>query len=167
MTAREQDVGGVDPDDGDGDGAPGRAADPPHMFDELAERGLTLLEEGGDQDEAQAALERALAIRNDDPDVAYGLGVIYGLKALKNWTKMPRALLRDNTPTESMIARAILCYQRTVELDPSRAAAWTNLATLYALKGDRDLAIDSLKRSLHAAPDQPAVRERLEELGAF
>jgi Flp pilus assembly protein TadD len=144
-----------------------RSADPPGMFDELAERGLGLLEQGQDLAEAQSALERAMAIRSEDPEVAYGLGVIYGRLALGELERARRSPFLDQTAAESLLAKAIFCYQRSVELDPKRAEAWNNLAALHAVRGDRELAIEALKRSLQASPDQPPVRERLEELGAF
>jgi tetratricopeptide (TPR) repeat protein len=146
---------------------PPRAPDPPHMFEELAERGMTLLSDNGDLSAALEALERANAIRSDDPDVSYALGVIYGQRALFELGRTVRALLTDGTSTESLLAKSIFCYQRAIELDPRRAEPWRNLATLYAIRGDRELAIESLKRSLQIAPDQPEIRERLEELGAF
>ena len=148
-------------------GASALPRDPPEMFDELASKGLQLLESKGDLLDACRLLERALAIHTDDAEVAYGLGVAYGLLALRALSTAPASLLDSSAAAEALAARAILCYQRAVDLDPGNAQPWNNLATLYALRGDRELAVEALKRSLQAEPGQPNVRERLEELGEF
>lgn len=152
----------------DGPLAGARPADPAatrESFAELAARGLALLEEG-QAEMAREPLERAFALRSDDPDVTYALGVIYGRRALEELARS-NGLFRDETGVEALLARAIFCYQRSVEVDPRRAEPWNNLAALYALRGDREQAIEALRRSLGIEPDQPEVRDRLEELGAF
>ncbi|HVY61094.1 MAG TPA: tetratricopeptide repeat protein [Planctomycetota bacterium] len=144
-----------------------RAPDPPEMFDGLVAEGLALLEAGSDLAGAAALLERAAAIRADDPELAYALGVIYGGRALERLRRAQAALFHDATATEALLAKAIFCYLRAVELDPREPDPWNNLATLYAVRGDRELAIEALKRSLQVRPDQPRIRDRLEELGDF
>jgi tetratricopeptide (TPR) repeat protein len=168
---------GASPAEPGGD-MPGPPADPPEAFADLFERGLALL----DAELAAAArgrapagaagalalLERAFALRPDDPDVLYALGLAHGARALGALRSREDELaFPDRTELEASLQKAIFAYSRASELDPGCVEALNNLAALHALRGDRDLAIEALKRSLKARPDQPDVRERLEELGAF
>ena len=142
-----------------------RTADAPEAFESLVQRGAEAMR-ARRLEEALELFERALALRSDDPEALYGAGTVYGLRALERLRENP-SLLEDRTPAESDLAKAILSYQRVAELDPGFFEALNNLATLYTIIGDRELAVDAFKRSLEASPDQPEVRERLEELGAF
>jgi tetratricopeptide (TPR) repeat protein len=159
------------------DEAPRAPLDPPEAFPALLEQGLAFLDgeaQGGPpggaapRDAAIAVLERAFALRQDDPDVLHALGLAYGARALEGL----RANGHDfadpgRTAVEANLQKAIFAYSRAAEVDPKCVEALNNLAALHALRGDRPLAIEALKRSLQAFPDQPRVRERLEELGAF
>lgn len=158
-------------------GAPAAAAPPApeEPFEPLFERALTLLEselERGvprrpaDPESPLPLLERAYALRPDEPDVLYALGMAYGVRALAG-LRANGGYLDDRTGAEAALQKAILAYARASELDPKCFASLNNLAALHALRGDRTLAIEALKRSLQIFPDQPQVRERLEELGAF
>jgi tetratricopeptide (TPR) repeat protein len=157
--------------------APPAPRDPPEAFGDLFERGVSILEEelgkadGGTGDlaarrEALDLLERAWALRPDDPDVLYALGVACGMRAMA-LLRGPELGLAGRTGAESSLQRAIFAFSRAVEIDPKRSDALNTLATLHAMRGDRELAIEALRRSLQVRPDQPDVRERLEELGAF
>ncbi len=154
--------------------------DPPEAFGDLFERGSARLEEalaepesgdngaGAAAREALSLLERALALRPDDPDVLFAVGAASGLHAMALIRRPGHSLgAADRTAVEAHLQRAIFALSRAAELDPKRSDAWNSLATLHALRGDRALAIESLRRSLQARPDQPDVRERLRELGAF
>jgi tetratricopeptide (TPR) repeat protein len=55
-------------------------------------------------------------------------------------------------------------YERSVELDPGLAAAWTNLGSLLAEVGDIDGARDHYERALACDPDQPEAQCNLAEL---
>jgi DNA-binding transcriptional MerR regulator len=59
---------------------------------------------------------------------------------------------------------AVEAYEKAIELDPSFAAAWTNLGSLVALGGDEVRARDCFDHALLADPDQPEARCNLAEL---
>ena len=165
------------------DAEPERSAprDPPESYGDLLTRGIAALdvemEKGSvrgpaDGDEAALALIlRAHALRADDPELLHALGVGYGARALQ-LLQRPRqteiGLVNGyDTIAEDALQRAIFAFSRAAEIDPRATASLNELAALFALRGDRDSAIDALKRSLQAAPDQPHARDLLEELGAF
>jgi Flp pilus assembly protein TadD len=154
-----------------------RPADPPERFAELLESGLALLEEelarGGaaapaaaGRETATALLERAFALRADDPEVLHALGIAYGTRAIEA-LRANAAYPAGRAAAETHLQKAIFAFSRAAEVDPRAVESLNNLATMHALRGDREAAIEALKRSLQAHPDQPEVRERLEELGAF
>jgi DNA-binding transcriptional MerR regulator/Tfp pilus assembly protein PilF len=60
--------------------------------------------------------------------------------------------------------RARAAYERTLELDPGFAAAWTNLGGLLAEAGDLDGARDAFDTALRCDPDQPEAQSNLAEL---
>jgi hypothetical protein len=51
-----------------------------------------------------------------------------------------------------------------LEIEPTHLAAHNNLATIFALHGERELAIAELQLSLQLDPDQPEILEQLDEL---
>ncbi len=61
-------------------------------------------------------------------------------------------------------ARAEQCYQRALELDPSLAAAYTNLGTLRYARGDLDNARTAFEQALDFEPNQPEARFNLGNL---
>jgi len=63
-----------------------------------------------------------------------------------------------------LLQNAIEEYQRVLEIDPAHLSAHNNLATIFALHGETDLAIQELECSLELDADQPEVQEQLEEL---
>ncbi len=135
-------------------------------YETLLERGLELAE-GGRLALAADVLERAALLRDDDPDVHYGLGVIYGLRAIEALARADGSIFRNRAAEAVAIDRAIFAYERALHVDARHLPSLSNLAALYALKGDRERSIATLKQSLKLDPDQPDLRERLEELGAF
>ncbi|PRP95867.1 Beta-barrel assembly-enhancing protease [Enhygromyxa salina] len=59
---------------------------------------------------------------------------------------------------------AVAAYEQAVELDPSFAAAWTNLGSLLAFTADLDRARDCFDQALQNDPDQPEAQCNLAEL---
>jgi tetratricopeptide (TPR) repeat protein len=55
-------------------------------------------------------------------------------------------------------------YRRAVELDPSLAAAWTNLGNLQERRGARGAAREAWERALALDPEQPEARYNLANL---
>ncbi len=132
------------------------------------ERYKALVEEGvalGEATKLPEALEKLEAALRLDPEgieALFNLGVLYGLLAHANIAKgeFYDSHVRDEVWTE----KAVFCYERALELDPENVHALNNVATLYALRDERDLAIETLKRSLALAPEQADVKRHLEEL---
>jgi tetratricopeptide (TPR) repeat protein len=130
-------------------------------YEQLVARGVELAE---DEDFAEAiqALRQAIGLNGDLPDAHYNLAVVYGLLAMGDFDV--EAYFEDRVDEEMLFQNAIDAYQRVLEIDPNHVAAHNNLGTIYALHGERDLALHELERSLELNADQPEVREQLEEL---
>jgi len=112
--------------------------------------------------EAIDVLEHAIDLDPDQPDAHYNLAVIHGLLAMSDL--QVEEYFEDQVDEEILLQNAIEEYQCVLELDDKYVAAHNNLATIYALHGERDLAAHELELSLKIDPDQPEIREQLEEL---
>lgn len=55
-------------------------------------------------------------------------------------------------------------YERALALDPKLAAAWTNLGSMLAERGDRSAAREHYQRAIAADPEQPEAHCNLAEL---
>jgi len=130
-------------------------------YEGLVARGAELAE-GQQFAEAIRVFQRAIELAPDEPDAHYNLAVIYGLLAMSDLAV--EEYLEDHVDDEIMLQNAIEGYQRVLELDDKHIAAHNNLATIYALHGERDLAIHELELSLELDPNQPDAREQLDEL---
>jgi len=53
-------------------------------------------------------------------------------------------------------------FERAIELDPSYAAAWNNLAIVYEQTGEPDKAKDAYERALRLAPKNVLLRQNYE-----
>ena len=130
-------------------------------YDELVERGVELAEREK-YPEAIECLKKAIELDDDRPEAHYNLAVIYGLLAMGDIAV--EELFDDHVDEEILFQNAVEEYQRVLEIEPGHIAAHNNLATIFALHGERDLAIQELEVSLELDPDQPEVREQLEDL---
>jgi len=130
-------------------------------YDELVERGIGLAETR-DYAAAVAALEQAAELDPGRTDAHYNLAVVYGLLAMSDLAV--EELFDDHVDEEILLQNAIEEYQTVLEIEPGHVAAHNNLATIFALHGERDLAIAELQLSLELDPDQPEIREQLDEL---
>ena len=130
-------------------------------YDELVERGVELAEQEK-YAEAIETLKKAIELDDDRPDAHYNLAVIYGLLAMGDVAV--EELFEDHVDEEILFQNAVEEYQRVLEIDPGHIPAHNNLATIFALHGEKDLAIQELELSLELDPDQPEVREQLEDL---
>lgn len=137
-----------------------------------------LVEEGvqaGERGNLELAQERLGAAVLLDPEGVVGLfnlGVVYGLLAHMNMAKAE--FYDDRVRDESYAQRAQICYERVLEVEPEHLAALNNLATLYAMRDERDLATEVLNRMLTIEPkdDQDrryldAARRQLDELSSI
>ena len=65
---------------------------------------------------------------------------------------------------DAALESALAAYERATELDPQFAAAWTNLGSLLAVKGELDRARDCFDHALRCDPEQPEAQCNLAEL---
>ena len=134
---------------------------PEETYEQLVARGVELAEQ---EDFAQAipVLQQAIALDDDRIDAHYNLAVVYGLLAMGDLSV--EEYFEDHVDEEILLQNAIEEYQRVLETDPTHVPAHNNLATVFALHGERELAIQELQCSLDIDPEQPEVREQLAEL---
>jgi len=130
-------------------------------YGQLVERGIGLAERH-DFAEAIRTLMRAIERDPDQPDAHYNLAVVYGLLAMSDLGD--EEYFEDHVDEEILLQNAIEEYHRVLETDACHVPAHNNLGTIYALHGERELAIHELELSLEINPDQPEVREQLDEL---
>jgi tetratricopeptide (TPR) repeat protein len=130
-------------------------------YDGLVARGIALAEEH-EFAEAIRVLRQAIDLDEDQPDAHYNLGVVYGLLAMSDLSVDD--YFEDHVDEEILLQNAIEAYQRVLEIDAIHIPAHNNLGTLYALHGERELATHELELSLELDPDQPEIREQLDEL---
>ncbi len=72
---------------------------------------------------------------------------------------------RDGAPGDLVgLAAARRAYETALGLDPSLAAAWTNLGGLHAELEDTDAAREHFEQALRCDPDQPEAQCNLAEL---
>ena len=137
----------------------------PEEYEILLERGIHLAEQKAYK-EALAALAKGVEMKPDDPEAHYNLGVLYGTMAVEaiNPTNIFEGAEADILDEEIWTEKAIFEYQAALDLDPDNYHALNNIATLYALRQETDLAIDALKRSLEKNPQQDDIAKELEEL---
>lgn len=129
-----------------------------------------LLDEGvaagerGDLDTARSRLEEAVRLDGDGAEGLFNLGVVYGLFAHKNVAKSE--FFDDYTRDEVWTEKAKRCYDRVLELDPKHTPSLKNLATLYAMRDERDLAVELLKRLVAIEPGDDLDRALITEARA-
>ncbi len=130
-------------------------------YDALVAKGTELAEQ---EQFAQAIdiLRQAIDTDESRVDAHYNLAVTYGLLAMSDLRA--EDYFEDHVDDEIFLQNAIEAFQRVLELDDGHVAAHNNLGTIYALHGERDLAVHELELSLQIDPDQPDVREQLDEL---
>ena len=130
-------------------------------YEEFVARGIAVAEKENFS-EAIAALQQAIALDGERTDAHYNLAVVYGLLAMGDL--VVEDYFEDHVDEEILLQNAIEEYQRVLEIDDQHIAAHNNLGTIYALHGERELAIHELELSLDIDPEQPDVREQLDEL---
>ncbi|MBI3725091.1 tetratricopeptide repeat protein [bacterium] len=145
-----------------------RDSDSPPLSDEDARRyealvsdGVTLAEKG-DLETARTKLEAATKLDPDEPYGLFNLGVLYGRLAEQAATKGD--FYASHVPDEVFAEKAVFCYERVLELEPENARALTNLAAVYDLRGETELAKEALKRALAIDPSETKAQEHLADL---
>ena len=103
-----------------------------------------LLEESGQNSEAEAAYEEALKLAPNDPDLLFKTGV----HQLKDGDR----------------AQAIKLLEHCTKIQPSDGEAQYYLAQAYHLNGQDKLALAAIRQSLKAEPDNPPVWQKYGEL---
>jgi tetratricopeptide (TPR) repeat protein len=94
--------------------------------------------------EAQAALEKELASRKDDPMVLARLASVY--------------------ERNGVVDKAIGAYQTALQANPANAKILLNLVRIYAARQDNTKAMELAKTARKAAPDNPNVAHVLGRL---
>lgn len=117
--------------------------------------------EGGDLPAARKKLEEAARLDPDGIEGLFNLGVVYGLIAHREIAK--GEFYDDYVRDEVFVEKAKICYDRVLERDPRHLSSLKNLATLYAMREERDLARDYLRRLLEVAPQDDGERQLLDE----
>jgi tetratricopeptide (TPR) repeat protein len=130
-------------------------------YEELVASGVAMAEKG-DLDGARQKLEAAVTIDPEEPSGLFNLGVLYGKLAEVETTRGD--FFGSHVPDEVYAEKAVFCYERVLELDPKNARALTNVAAMYDLRGEADLAKDALKRALEIDPNETVAKEHLAEL---
>lgn len=137
-------------------------------YHELIDQGVAAGERG-DLRTAAARLEDAVRMAPDGVEGLFNLGVVYGYLAHLNVSRAE--FYDDYTRDEVWVERALICYHRVIELEPDYLPALNNMATIWSMRDERDLAIEYLQRMLKVEPrdeadraTQAAARRQLEEL---
>lgn len=89
----------------------------------------------GEMDKAEASLRQAQALFPSDETLAFNIGEIYF--------------------TQQQPDKAIEFYAKATELKPDWAPPWRQLGYAYLNKAEYQAALDSFKKFLEVAPDDP------------
>jgi len=127
-----------------------------------------LLLEEGDNNSAQYAIERSLALDETRSPAWNNFGII--LKGQKKWQQaaiaFDRALDSDTLNTGAMLSssealqnlgrggEALLRLKRAADIAPDKFSVWNNLGALYVNLGDKTSALDCLRKARALAPDR-------------
>jgi tetratricopeptide (TPR) repeat protein len=114
----------------------------------------------GRLDEAVDVMREGVKRYPDSATGQYNLGVALFLRVKKDRDHL---VLWENLADDDQLAEeAINALEAAVETDPSFVQALNNLATLYALRGRKQEALDAWNRSLKLDSNQPEVRADME-----
>lgn len=141
----------------------------------VSEKRVQLLERLGDSAAAAAEYERIIAQLPDE----FELYIVYGqflannrqLDAARNqWKHVLNSEVTDATlanrlgslfePYE-LFDDAVECYERAIKLAPSRPESYTAVSRLWFYRGDKEKAVDALRRMAQANPDDAATHATL------
>ena len=62
------------------------------------------------------------------------------------------------------LASALICFQRSVEIDPDNYVAWSHLAATRFQSGETDLAVDAQRRAIAVQPHQAVLYFQLAQM---
>lgn len=129
-------------------------------YQALVDEGVTAGEKA-DLVEARRKLEEAVRLSPEGIEGLFNLGVVYGLIAHREIAK--GEFYDDYVRDEVFVEKAKICYDRVLELEPQHLPSLKNLATLYAMREERDLARDYLRRVLEVPPKDEGDKALLDE----
>src|SRR5262245_10946394 len=130
-----------------------------------------LLRLKGRKEEAVSHFERAIALKPEFIEAHNNLGTL--LIDMEQWKRaeghlMTAAGLRPKSTEIAInlaVARraldskaAIAGLEQVLKAQPGHPAALTNLGAVYSDLGERDLAIENLRKALAVAPDNPQIK---------
>jgi len=125
----------------------------------------------GRKDEAVGHFERAIEIKQDFAEAHNNLGTL--LIDMEQWQKAESHLMAAARmrPGHSEIAINLAVARRAIDskaaiagleevlaVHPKHPAALTNLGAVYSDLGERDLAVEYLRKALAAAPENPQIK---------
>lgn len=139
------------------------SADEEAKYDALVAEGIRLGEKG-ELDAARTKLEAAVLVDPDEVSGLFNLGVVYGRLAESATQKGD--FFASRVPDEVYAEKAVFCYERVLELEPKNTAALTNVAAVYDLRGETDLARETLGKVLAIDPGNARAKEYLADLGS-
>lgn len=114
----------------------------------------------GRLDEAVEVMREGVKRYPESPTGRYNLGVALFLRVKKDREHLE--LWENLADDEQLAEEAIGALEGAIVADPNFVQAYNNLATLYALKGEKERALKTWEKSLELNPDQPEVRADME-----
>lgn len=130
-------------------------------YDSLVREGIELGEKG-DLDRARTKLEAAVVIDPEESSGLFNLGVVYG--RLAEAASQKGNFYVSHVPDEVFAEKSVFCYERVLELEPKNTAALVNVAAVYDLRGETDLAKEMLQKVLAIDPHNEKAREHLKDI---
>ncbi len=112
---------------------------------------IGVLQDAVNEGDYVEAARRLQPIIDADPSLAIlhmEQGFLFGMAAADHDVEAMRA--------------GIAAYARFLELEPSHAVSWVNVAALHWQRGDRDTAVFAMSRAVVLAPDEPLFQRNLQ-----
>lgn len=120
--------------------------------------------ENGNFDEAINVFSAVVEHFPESPLGYYNLGVAHFLKLREEIETSE--LWEDFVDEEGHYEEAVNSFEQALELQEDFVPALNNLATAYAMRGKFQEAIELWERSLEIDPDQPEIRQDLQNVQA-
>lgn len=132
-------------------------------IESMIEEGETY-SENGNFEEAINVFSAVVEHFPESPLGYYNLGVAHFLKLREDIENSE--FWEDFVDEEGHYEEAVNCFEQALELQEDYVPALNNLATAYAMRGKFQEAIELWERSLEIDPDQPEIRQDLQNVEA-
>ena len=148
--------------------------DDPEALESLAD--MTI--EQGDLDQARTLLERLYSLDRDDARVGVKLSAVLARSGRGEDAIRMLSAIADRSPgnVDAQVnlaaalakigapARAVVYFEKAIAAGARAPVVWNGLAMARLQSGNAAGAIDALRRSLAAKPDQPDIRDLLQRV---